>query len=299
MGLYWSVCVSLLLVTPSLLAAQEGLTARDSAGVLLLEHRFGPDSAASIVVSLERRVVYMAELTGPGTLVLQPVRRRPRPAFLVPIAEGVGDQPRRFEVYAVQAGPHLVSLSDLPEGTSATLRIYEDVLETRRIAEKRDREFAIGLLVAGGFHTGYRFDPTGGADPDGGSDLEGCIFLEAGNRFGTCVGGGRQSFPDAGFTATWLFIEERVRLVTGQFLGGRRTDLGAALRYSQALAVGPRHLSPGLLGVGVQVTQHFATEGRRRGLRVFFAWQHSRLGDAPETELLDTDRYSVGFIWMP
>lgn len=298
-GLRLPVYVSLLLVGSSLLAAQERATARDSARVLLLEHRFGPDSAGSVVVSLERGVVYWVEVTGPGTPVFQPVRRRPRPAFLVPIGEGAGDQPRRFEVYAMQAGVHMVSLSDLPPGTAATLRLYWDVVETRRIAEKLDRQLAVGLLVAGGFHSGYRLDPIGGPDPQGGSDVEACMLVETGQTFGTCMGVGRQSFPDAGFAATWLFLEQRGRLVSGRFWGGRRTDLGAALRYSQALGAGPRRLSPGLLGVGLYVTQHFAAEGRRRGWRIVCAWQHGRLGDAPETERLDTDRFTAGLAWTP
>ena len=299
LGFRVSVCVSLLLVAPAMLAAQSGAPAPDSARVLLLEHRFGPDSAGNVVLTLERSIVYWAEVTGPGTLVFQPVARHGQPAFLVPIGAGAGDQPRRFEVYASRTGPHLVSLSDLPPGGTATLRLYRDVGLTRRIAERRDRAFAVGLVLGGGVHSGYRLDPTGGADPSGGRDLEGCLLAEAGDRLGTCLGVGRQSFPDAGFAVTWSFIEERVRLVSGRFLGGRRTDLGVALRYSQALAAGPRNLRAALLSFGLHVTQHLASEGRRRGSSVFVAWQHSQLGHAPETEKLDTDRFSAGVIWMP
>jgi hypothetical protein len=292
------LCVGLLLASSSLLVAQEGAIGRDSARVLLLEHRFGPDSAGTIVVRLERRVAYWVEVTGPGTPEFEPIRRRPLAAFLVPIAEGQGDHPRRFELYAVQAGPHQVSLSDLPPGTSATLRLYRDVLETRRIAEKRDREFSVGLVVAVGFHSGYRLDPTGGANPAGGGDAEGCLVAETGNRFGTCIGVERQTFPDAGFTATWLFVEQRARLVSTSVVG-RRTDLGAALRYSQALSAGPRHLNPGLLGFGLYLRQYLEPDGHRRGSSIFCAWQHGRLGNAPETERVDTDRLRVGFTWMP
>lgn len=298
MRFYLPVCASLLLATPSLTAQNEA-SARDSARVLLLEHRFGPDSAESIVVNLERRVVYWAELTGPGTPAFLPLRRRPRPAFLVPIAAGPGDEPQRFEVYAIQAGSHRVSLADLPPGTVATLRLYQDVFESQRIAEKLDRQLAVGLTLASGFHSGYRLDPTGGADPDGGTDVEGCLLAEAGGRFGACIGVGRQSFPDAGFTATWLFLEQQSRLISGRLLGDRRTDLGAAVRYSHAIRAGPRNQSPGLLGFGLYVTQHFAPEGRRRGWRIHCAWQHGRLGNAIETERLDTDRFTAGITWIP
>lgn len=298
MGLYLSVCLGLLLVTPSLLAAQAEATPRDSSRVLLLEYRFGPDSTASIIVSLERRVVYWAEVTGPGTPLFQPVRHRPRPAFVVPITEGLGDQPRGFEVYALQAGPHQVILSDLPPGTTATLKLYRNVVETQRIAEKLERQTAVGAMVAAGFHSGYRLDPTGGADPHGGTDIEGCILVETG-RLGSCIGMGRQSFPDAGFGVTWVFIETRGRLVSGHLLGSRRTDLVATLRFSQALGAGPRALDPALLGFGLGVTQHLATDGRRRGWSISGAWQHGRLGNAPETERLDTDRFTAAISWIP
>jgi len=292
------VFASLLILVPSRLAAQDGAGARDRGRELLLEHRFRPDSADSIVVILEQHIIYWAELTGPGAPLFQPQRRRPRPAFLVPIASGAGDQTRRFEVYALQAGPHVVSLSGLPPGTTATLRLYRDVVETRRIAEKLDRELAVGVLVAGGFHSGYRLDPIGGADPHGGGDVEACILAQTA-RFGTCVGVGRQSFPDAGFVATWVFIEERVRLASSSFWGTRLTEFGVALRYSQGITVGPRSLNPGLLGVGLYVTQYIAIKGRRGGSRIFGAFQHNRLGLAPETELLDSNRFTTGIAWTP
>jgi hypothetical protein len=286
-------------VSPSLLTAQNEVSARDSARVLLLEHRFGPDSAASVVVTLERKVVYWVELTGSGTPVFQPLRRRPRLAFLVPIAEGSVDAPRRFEVYALQRGPHVVSLSDVPPGSVATLRLYQDVVETRRIAVKLDRQIAFGLTLATGHHSGYRLDPTGGADPRGGNDVEGCLLFETGHSLGTCLGVGRQSFPDAGFTATWVFIELQRRLVGGHFLGDRRTDLGAVLRFSRALKAGPRDLDPALLGFGLYVNQHLAAEGRRRGWRIHLEWQHHRLGEAVETERLDSNRFMAGITWIP
>jgi hypothetical protein len=292
------VYASLLLGTPALLAAQTDASPPDSGRVLLLEHRFGVDSAGSIVVTLERRVVYRAELTGPGTPVLQPLRSRPRPAFLVPIEQPFGTEPRRFEVYAMQAGPHTVTLADLPPGSVATLRLYQDVGESRRIAAKLDRELAVGVTVASGFHSGYRLDPTGGADPDGGTDVEGCLLAEVG-RFGTCLGVARQSFPDAGFSATWLFIEQQGRLASGHLLGARRTDLGAVLRFSHAPNAGPRRQNPSLLGFGLYVTQHLAPAGRRQGWRIQCAWQHGRLGNALETERLDSDRFTVGITWIP
>lgn len=288
--------MSLLLVTASLVSAQD--QARDSGRVLLLEHQFGPDSAGQTLVTLERRVVYWVELIGPGTPALQPIRSRPRPAFVVPLAEGAGDEPRRFQVFAMQAGPHVVTLADVPPGTRAMLRLYRDVVETRRISVKLDREAAVGLSIAGGLHSGYRLDPTGGADPRGGRDVEGCALLEAGDRFGTCAGVQWQSFPDAAYAVTWWFLEQRARLWAGS-VAGRRTDVGAALRYGHAWPAGPRHLHPGLLSIGLYIRQHFAPQGRRRGWSVFGSWQHGRLGNAPETERLNTDRLTAGVVWIP
>jgi hypothetical protein len=292
------VCVSLLLTAPSFLAAQVQAFPPDTGRALLLEHRFGPDSAASIVVTLERRGIYWVEFTGPGLPVFQPVLRRPHPAVLLLISEDRSGESRRFELHVIHTGPHRVSLPDVPAGTSATLRLYEDVLVSRQISQKLKRQLVIGLRVAGGFHSGYRLDPNGGADPAGGSDLEGCLVAETGDRFDTCIGGGRQSFPDAGFGTAWLFIEQGARLVSAHVLGAHRIDVGATLRYSEALNAGPRHISPGLLGFGLQVTQHLTTDGGVRGLRIFCAWQHGRLRGAPETELLDSEHFTAGVLWI-
>jgi hypothetical protein len=155
------------------------------------------------------------------------------------------------------------------------------------------------MVLAAGRHSGYRLDPTGGADPRGGADYEGCLLGEAAGRFGTCVGIAVQDFPDAGFRVTWGFLEERVRVVTGHLLADRRTDLGVSVRYSAALAAGPRNLHADLLSLGICVTQHLAGESRRRGWALVAAWQHGRLGYAPETELLDTDRFTAGLAWLP
>lgn len=290
----------LLAISPSLVSSQDVVGASDSTQILLLERVFGSaDSIDAIVVSLERRVVYRVELEGPGTLLFRAMRGSRRLAFVVPLDSGSGTTARHFEVYALQTGPHAVVVADLAPGVSATLRLYRDVATTRRLTEKRERGAAAGFLVAAGVHSGYRLDPTGGADPGGGGDIEGCLLLETGGRFATCIGVGRQHFPDAGFSATWLFIEERARLVAANLFGERRTDLGIAVRYSQAQRAGPRHLSPGLLGVGVYVRQYLARPGLRSGLAVFCSWQHARLGDAPETERLDTNRFTAGVIWIP
>lgn len=293
------IWIGLLLAIPSSLAAQQGDSARAHARELILEHRFDADASGEVVVNLARRIVYWVELTGQGTPVFAQAQRRFRDPFLALIAEGAGDIPRRFELHSRHTGPHRVTLSGIPSGSTAILRIFRDVLETERISEKRDRSLAVGLVLAGGVHSGYRLDPTGGLDPAGGGDVEGCFLAEAGERWGTCLGVGRQRFPDAGFTATWLFIEQRGRILSRRSFSSRRLDLGASLRYSYAPTAGPRRLHPALLGFGLQVTQHLAAEGRRRGWSLFVAFQHLRLGQAPETERLDADRLMAGLIWVP
>ena len=58
---------------------------------------------------------------------------------------------------------------------------------------------------------------------------------------------------------------------------------------------------PALFSFGLQVTQHLATEERRRGASLFIAWQHSTLGRAIETEpeMLRSDRFTAGVVWLP
>jgi hypothetical protein len=287
--------LGLALAASSVLVAQEPEGARGTHRVPLLTRWFGPDSAAPVVVHMERGGVYWVRLSGPGTPVLQP--QGGGQAASVVAVTGAAAEHRWFQVRAIQAGPHVVSVIDQTAGATSLLRLYRDVVATRRTADRRDREVTGGVAVAAGVHTGYRFDPTGGADPGGGSDVEACALIETGGRFGTCVGFARQSLPDAGFIAYWLFLEPRVRLADSDFLAGRRTELGAALRISQALSAGPRHLSPQLLGIGLYVIHRLSTG--RHGWSLQGAWQHGRLGNAPETELLDTDRFTAGMIWIP
>jgi hypothetical protein len=284
---------------PHGLLAQAGAAPADSGRVLLLERRFGADTAERAVVTLERGIVYRVEVVGAGTPVIENRRRGAPPAFLVPAAGRAADSTRVFEAYAVRAGAHAVGLSGRLPGAQGTLRIYRDASLTRAIEARNDRGFAVGFQLAAGRHSGYRLDPTGGADPRGGSDVEGCLLAEAAGRFGTCLGIARQAFPDAGFSVTWAFLDERVRVVTGHLLADRRTDFGASVRYSVALAAGPRNLHAALLSLGLYVTQHLAARGPRHGWAIVAAWQHGRLGYATETELLDTDRFTAGLAWLP
>jgi len=291
--------LALLTMAGARLAAQIPTPSRDSTRVLVLEHRFTSDSSDTLVLTLDRSLVYQVEITGPGTPVFQAARRGQLSGFVVPLAEGGVDQPRRFEVYAVRSGLHRILLTDIPSGAVATLRLYNAISLARHIEERRDRAPAVGIQVGGGIHGGYRLDPTGGADPRGGSDAEGCVLVEAANRVGACLGFSRQAFPDAGFGVTWAFLEERTRIATSYFLGGRRTDLAISLRLSTALAAGPRGHKANLLSLGLLLTQRLASKGHRRGLSIFLSWQHTRLGNALETELLDSNRLIAGFAWVP
>jgi len=263
---------------------------------VVLEHQFRAGSEP-VTIDLRRNAVYKAELAGPGTPTFEPVDGS-RPVFVLPIGDTTAYL-RRFELHVFATGPHVVRIADLTPRDSAFLVLYADTLETARIARNRDRAAALGLSVAAGIHSGYRLDPTGGDDPRGGGDVEACLLLEAGDRFGTCVGYAKQAFPDAQYSASSVFLEERVRLISRQWLGSRTTDLSAMLRYSKGLSVGPRNLSPDMLGVGLLLTQRLSSDGLRRGWRAFLAWQHGRLGNAPETEFLDTDRLTFGLIWSP
>jgi tetratricopeptide (TPR) repeat protein len=266
-----------------------------SGRVGILEHRFGTDSSGP-TVDLKKGVVYWAELTGPGTPVLESVRGRDA-AFIVPIEEG--STPAHFQIYPRESGPHSVALVGRGSGSLATLRLYQDLSETNRIRDKRDRGVAIGFSFGGGRHTGLGIDSLGGAAPRGGVDWEGCVLLQSGDRFGTCAGAGRQTFPDADVTVGWLFLEERARLFSGDLFRGRTTDFGAVIRFSKAMGVGSRNVYPGLFGFGVLLTQHLASAGRRHGASLYWSWQHGQLHGAQHSKDRATDRFVVGMSWLP
>jgi hypothetical protein len=282
------------LVVP--LAALDAQALRDSGRVQLVELRLGPEDADT--VALRRGIVYWAEVVGSGTPLLVPVEPRDRGALVVPLADGANGS-RRFEVYAMADGRHVLRLSDVPAGTRTTVKLYQDVAATRRVAERHDREFAFGVLVGAGVHTGYRIDPRDSASPSGGGDLEGCLLLEVGDRFSACLGAGRQSFPAMGSTFGWFFMEARGVIARTRALGDRRLELGATLRYAQGPFVGTPEVYPGLLAVGVFVRQHLAPLERRRGLSVFGAWQHSRVISVPGIDGRNAERLTAGLTWVP
>jgi hypothetical protein len=287
-----------LLLTLHVLAAQNAAPV-DSGRVLIYEHRFVEGLAERAEVELKRRVLYWAELSGPGMPAFKPAGHSGFSALVVPAGKQADDRPRWLEVHAGKTGPHLIRITGLPPGSEPTLRIYRDDIETRRLAEEHDRDFAVGLSLGAGAHTGYRLDPTAGADPGGGSDVEGAVVAESGDWFAAAIGVGRQSLPGAGFSITWFFIEPKARLLTRQFFGRRRTDIGASIRFADASETGPRHISPYQLAAGIFVTQHLSAEGRRRGLSVYTAVLHGRLGNVPETERRTTNRVTAGVTWVP
>ena len=264
---------------------------------VVLEHSFTSQSDSAVVV-LRKRVAYRAELSGSDSLVITPLDAHHWPPLIVPTgfaSEGA----RVFEVHPTATGAYSVRVVGIRGASGVTLRIYGDKVETQRLAIGRERSWNIGLGLAAGLHSGYRLDPTGGADPSGGGDIEGYLLMEGGFPVSVYLGVARQSFPDAGFAETWYFIEPRLRLLSRTLLGTSRTDLGVMLRIAQGSEIGSREISPSQLGVGVFVNQHLAAEGRRRGWSVFGAYQHARLGNVPETEKLDTDRVLLGLTWIP
>jgi hypothetical protein len=287
-----------LVVSRSLLSP---LSAQETGGerILVSEHRFAPGSSDSLPLELERRVFYVLEVEGgAGEPVVLPVQRYQPRALVVP----AGPTPsggRRFELHTGWTGAHLARLPGIRPGAWAVLRVYRDDRETDRAARARDRDFAVGLMLGGGWHSGYRLDPTGGDPPGGGGDLEGCVLAEAGSRLSVCLGIARQRFPDSDFAITWYFLEPRFRVWNGDPIGASRTDIGVALRLAQGAETKPRNISPSQLAAGIYLVQHLAPEGRRRGWSVYLAYSHGRLGNVPETEFRDTDRFSAGLTWVP
>src|ERR1051326_1921065 len=176
------LALALVCVGQSSLGAQ---AAPPNGQVIVLDHVFHGDTD-EITLVLRRKVLYRAELYGPGALTVESQRSK-RAVFLVPIGDTTA-QPRRFELYALANEPHLVRITGLPPGDSASLRILRDSAETERIAEKLDRSASFGVLVAAGAHTGYRLDPTGGRRP-GESGGRGDV-LGGAPLFGVFVAGG-------------------------------------------------------------------------------------------------------------
>jgi hypothetical protein len=294
--LWWSMALFLLL--PIDAGAQAPPVAGEFPRVLLLEHLFTAGSADTVTLRLERRVKYWATLSGPGTPEFLQTQRYHRAALVVPMEPSSPGTAREFEVYAAETRVHVIRLTGLTPGSQVTIRVYRDDFETERMAFLHDHDFAVGLYLGGGVHSGYRLDPTGGAAAHGG-DVEGCVLADTGHWFSTCIGAGRQTLPSADLTLTWFFIEPRARVYSGHLVGDHRFDVGASVRVAQSPETGARHISPSLLAVGVYVVQHLSANLRKRGWSIYAAWQHGRLGNVPETEDRDNNRLTAGLTWVP
>jgi hypothetical protein len=84
-----------------------------------------------------------------------------------------------------------------------------------------------------------------------------------------------------------------------QLFSDRNTDLSGTFRFSKATGVGSRNTYPEMFGLGLQLVQHIASGGHRRGISVLTAWQHGWLNNAPDSQDRSTDRFMAGLIWLP
>jgi hypothetical protein len=177
--------------------------------------------------------------------------------------------------------------------------LYRDVAETERVRKEQDGGVMVGLMFAGGAHSGLGLDSVAGPNPRGGSNYEACLLMQSSDRFATCVGGARQYMPDYDEAVGWLFLEERARLFTVTPVGTHNTDVGVAVRLSKSLGVGTHAVYPSMLSFGVHVTQHLAGGGRRRGWSLVAGWQHGSLKGTHTSKDPVADQIVAGLIWIP
>jgi len=271
-------------------------TPADVSRTLLLELRLPADSILSQTIRLRKGVVYWAEVSGPGTLSIRSGDGQ-RDAFIVPI-ETLNDW-RRFQVFAMRSGPHQVTLTERPPGSTSIVRIFSDTATTEKLRAQRDRGFAIGFGLAAGVHSGLAVDSSGGASPAGGGDVEGCLLLRSGSIASTCLGFGKQRLPDAHLNLGWFFIEERLRFLRAQFISSRPTALEATLRFGQSTGIPGRNVYPTVIAFGLQLGQHLTRDNRSHGVRAVASWQRQQLRDAPTSRDRAGDRFVVGVTWLP
>lgn len=264
--------------------------------MLILELRLTSDSSVSRTVELRKGILYWVEVSGPGTVIIRSADGK-RDAFIVPI-ESL-DAWRRFQVFAMQSGPHTLTLTERPAGTDATLRILSDTATTEKLRAERDHGFAIGFAVTGGMHTGLAIDSMGGTSPRRGTDIEGCLLLRSGSVASTCLGFGRQQFPDAGLSLGWFFLEERLRFLGGHLIRSRPTDLEATLRFGQSTGIPGRNVYPTVIAFGLQLVQHLGGDNRRHGVSAVASWQHQGLRGAPTSRDRASNRFGLGISWLP
>ncbi|HXY70013.1 MAG TPA: hypothetical protein VEH62_11230, partial [Gemmatimonadales bacterium] len=226
-------------------AAAQTPPAQGAAPAAILERAFGA-SADTAMVTLRRGVVYTAEVTGPGTPAFRNPRNGEVSAFVVPGAAGSDTATRRFEVYPYLTGTHVVRLDGLPGGATARLRLSADVREMQRLAVRDYRAVRFGIAVAAGMHGGYAIAraQSGSAAGGRGTDWEAALVAEILDRVGVAVGVSEQSFRGTSFSAHWVFAEARVRAVSPSLFKDRRTDVAAALRYSETEGYGPDNVNP-------------------------------------------------------
>ncbi|HKT58516.1 MAG TPA: hypothetical protein VJQ46_00605 [Gemmatimonadales bacterium] len=295
MRLRLSPILVVLGLAPLPLYAQGG-SMEDVTRVLLLEHTF-TSAADSAVTELRKGVMYWAEVDGPGAPDIRSVRRYGHRALVVD-TDTTSSTARWFEVHVGQNGSYVVRLTQLSPGDTTTLKLYRDDPETRRLAELHDRDFTMGVFFGGGGHTGYRLEPSLD-DPGSGRQFEGGLITQTGGIFSALIGLSRHSLHDPDFAIPWFFLEPRVLLKSGHFLGRRRTDVTLTLRLAAAPESGPHHLPPNVWAPGITLTHHLSSEGRRRGLSLYAAWRHGWISNVPESQRNETNEFTAGLAWLP
>ncbi|MEP6473752.1 MAG: hypothetical protein ABJC74_08520 [Gemmatimonadota bacterium] len=147
-------------------------------------------------------------------------------------------------------------LPNSAQGGASHLRLYRDERETARWNATGPEAWAFGLVVSGG--RGGKYPIAGIPAPSGSSsDIEGCLEVKYGPGFGGyisgCVLGISHESRPASKSATWVFIEPRLRLIGSGKRWQQRLDAGVLLRAGLGQIDGLNQ-QPGVIAPGVYLS---------------------------------------------
>lgn len=288
--------VALLLVTALFLTSAPSLEGQEVESRTLLDTTFVGGATDSMVVVLERGQLYRAELSGAGE---EPVLEHAERFELKAIVARADEQPRtgavRFDVFAREAGPHVVRVAGLTAGAQARLVLSADLEGEQRLdarnRERREREWQLGVRVEGGSQSEFALDATETAG--GGATLGGALQIASG-RFpvALALGFDVQQGLDASRSVSWFYAEPQVRVL-------RRSGFTASLlgQYAQGNAEAIAR-DPAAVSVGAQVTYALGGNESGRGFSTHVRYTYGWISNIPaEDQRVST--VMAGVLWMP
>jgi len=262
---------------------------------LLVATRFASPFSDTISLPLYRNGQYrVAVLPGDAQLRVRPVTGK-ADAFVARARLGSNGRSSVFEVSPIVTAMHRVTVSQVTPQDTVSIWIWADRPREAGLRERREREWGVGLLVAAGYHSGYR---THSSDPSakGSADFLAGVLIGSSRRLSLLVGVFQDSRYAGSHSVTGVLAEPRVQLVRTR-LGGRALVLEAVGRIAQGNSA-TITVDPSYYGLGPLLTYHLDSRPGSRGWRLEAQVTQNWVRNIPVSGQ-GFSRVAMGISWLP